>query len=114
MAKSVKVNFIYNMLNTVTLMLFPLITFPYASRILMADGIGKIDFFNSIIQYIILFSSLGIPLYAIRESARVRNDERELSKVSLEVVILHTILSFIGYLVVFVLCFSVDEFRSSI
>ncbi len=109
MAKSVKVNFIYNMLNTATQMLYPLVTFPYASRILLADGIGQVDFFNSIIQYIVLFSSLGIPLYAIRESARVRNDERELSKVSLEIAILHTLLTVIGYLIVFVLCFTVDK-----
>ncbi len=114
MAKSVKVNFIYNMLNTVTQMLFPLITFPYASRILMADGIGQVNFFNSIIQYIILFSSLGIPLYAVRESARVRNDEKELSKVSFEIVMLHTALTFIGYLIVFILCFSVDKIASDL
>ncbi len=102
------------MLNTVTQVLYPLVVFPYASRILLADYIGQVDFFNSIIQYIILFSSLGIPLYAVRESARVRNDAKELSKVSLEIVILHTFLTLFGYLIVFILCFSVDKIAADL
>lgn len=114
MAKSVKVNYIYNMLNTVTQMLFPVITFPYASRILMADGIGQVNFFSSIIQYVVLLSSLGIPLYAVRESARVRNDAKELSRVSMEIMLLHLILTVLGYLIIFILCFTVEEISSSL
>lgn len=74
MAQSVKVNYILNLINTGSQMLFPLITFPYACRVIEADGIGQVNFFTSIIGYISLFTSLGIPMYAIREIARVRND----------------------------------------
>ena len=114
MPKSIKTSFAYNMINVVTRMLFPLITFPYASRILLADGIGLVDFYNSIIQYVVLISSLGIPLYAVRESARVRNDSAELSRTSLEIVILHAGLTILGYLAVFVLCFTIDRIAENI
>lgn len=104
MAKSLKVNFIYNILSTVSSLLFPLIAFSYASRIVMPDGIGKVQFFSSIINYIALFSSLGIPMYGIREIARVRDDLKELSKTTLEIVSLNLLLNCVGYLVVFIIC----------
>lgn len=46
MAKSVKANYLFNLINSASQLLFPLITFPYASRIMMADGIGQVNFFN--------------------------------------------------------------------
>ena len=67
---SIKKNYILNLINTLTGLVFPLITFPYASRILFAEGIGQVQFFQSIIDYIALCSALGIPLYAVREIAR--------------------------------------------
>lgn len=114
MAKSLRINFIYNILNTVSGLLFPLITFPYASRILMAEGIGQVQFFSSIINYILLFSSIGIPLYGIREIARVRDNERDLSKTTLEILILNLLLNVIGYIVVVVLCLTVTKIQVNI
>lgn len=90
-------------------MLFPLITFPYAARILMADGIGQVNFFSSIISYISLFSSLGIPLYAIRETARVRDNQVEFSKTTTEILLLHAGLTLLGYIVVFFIAFTVPK-----
>lgn len=114
MGKSIKINFIYNLLNTVTSLLFPLITFPYVSRILMPEGIGLVNFYQSIIQYIVLLSSLGIPMYAIRETAKYRDDKRKCSITTLEILSLHFILTFIGYLIVFILCCSVSEIKDNI
>jgi O-antigen/teichoic acid export membrane protein len=92
MAKSVKVNFILNLINTATQMLFPLITFPYAARIMQPDGIGQVNFFSSILSYIVLFTSIGIPLYGIREVARVRDDMKQMNIVTAEILILNSIL----------------------
>ena len=50
MAQSVKVNYILNLINTGTQMLFPLITFPYVCRVIEADGVGQVNFFQSIIS----------------------------------------------------------------
>lgn len=112
MGTSVKQNYILNLINTISGLLFPLITFPYASRVLLAEGIGKVQFFDSIIGYILLISSLGIPLYAIREVAKVRNDYREKSKVTAEILLLHCILTFFAYLLVFVIAFTVDKIHA--
>lgn len=114
MGKSIKINFIFNLINTVTGLLFPLITFPYVSRILLPEGIGIINFYQSIIQYIVLLSSLGIPMYAIRETAKFRDDKRKCSVTALEILSLHFILTFIGYVAVFILCCTVSEVKDNI
>lgn len=114
MGKSIKINFVFNLINTVTSLLFPLITFPYISRILLPEGIGIVNFYQSIIQYIVLFSSLGIPMYAIRETAKYRDDSRKCSITTLEILSLHFILTIIGYLIVFVLCSTVAEVKENV
>lgn len=114
MAQSVKVNYILNLINTGSQMLFPLITFPYACRIIEADGIGQVNFFQSIISYISLFTCLGIPMYAIREIARVRNDVVKMNRTATEILLLHTLLTLIGYVVVAILCFTVPQIEANI
>jgi len=114
MGKSLKENYILNLANTILGIIFPLITFPYVSRILLADGIGLVEFYNSIIGYISLFSAIGIPLYAIRESARVRDDKKKLSITTTEILILHTSLTLIGYIVVGVICLTVARVQENI
>ena len=100
MAKSVKVNFVFNLINTISGLLFPLITFPYASRVIMSEGIGQVNFYTSIINYIALFSCIGIPLYGIREIARVRDSQVDLSRTTVEILLLNLLLNVIGYFAV--------------
>lgn len=111
---SVKSNYIFNLINTISGLLFPVITFPYVSRILMADGIGQVNFYLSVISYISTFSSLGIPIYAVRAIARTKEDTRERNKTALELLLLHTFFTLIGYWVVFILATSVSEMQENI
>ena len=103
MYKSLKTNYLFNLANTLLGLLFPLITFPYASRVLLADGIGQVTFFQSIIQYITLLTCLGIPMYAVREIAKIRDNVVMRNKVTIEILLLHLLLSVIGYLIVTIL-----------
>ncbi len=114
MARSIKTNYVFNLLNSVSQLLFPLITFPYASRIMLADGIGQVNFFNSIISYINLFTCLGIPMYAIREVARVRNDAAKVSVTTVEILLLHAMLTVLGYVAVAVICMYVSDVQANI
>lgn len=114
MAESIKTNYIFSLINTISSFAFPIITFPYASRIMLADGIGLVNFYQSIIQYISLFTCLGIPMYAIREIAKVRNNPHECSKVALEILLLHLFLTFVGYLIVYLLCLYVTKIQANI
>lgn len=114
MAQSVKVNYILNLINTGTQMLFPLITFPYVCRVIEADGIGQINFFQSIISYISLFTCLGIPMYAIREIARDRSDVVQMNRTAMEILLLHSMLTLVGYAVVAILCLTVPQIQVNI
>lgn len=114
MTSSIKRNFALNLVNTISGLLFPLVTFPYASRILLADGIGQVQFFQGIISYISLCTALGIPLYAIREIARVRNDRSLCGKTAVEILLLHSVLTLAGYVVVYVLVTTVAKIQVDI
>ena len=69
---SVKFNFIMNFIMSASSIVFPLITFPYISRVLMATGNGKVATASAVITYFNMFASLGIPTYGIRACAKVR------------------------------------------
>lgn len=99
---SIKNNVVLNYVNTLASIVFPLITFPYAARILLPEGIGLVNFQNSIIGYITLLSSLGIPMYAVREVARVRDNIEERNRVTVEITLLSLLLAAGGYVIVFV------------
>lgn len=107
-----KQNILLNGINTLSGIIYPFITFPYAARILLPEGIGTINFLNSIISYIVLLTSLGIPIYAVREIAKVRNDKEERDKVTIEIILLSFLLSIIGYIIVLLLTFFVPQIHA--
>lgn len=78
--KSIKLNAVLNSLRTILNVVFPLITFPYVSRVLLVDEIGKYNFSNSIISYFLLIAALGVDKYAIREGAKYRDDRAKISE----------------------------------
>ena len=64
--KSIKKNTIYNVIKTFSSIAFPLITFPYVSRTLLVDNVGKINFGTSFVNYFLLISTLVINVYSIK------------------------------------------------
>lgn len=97
---SVKVNILLNGINTLVGIIFPVITFPYAARVLLPEGIGAINFLNSIVGYVVFLTSLGIPMYAVKEIARCRDDKEDRDKTTVEIIILSSILCLFGYIAV--------------
>ena len=95
--KSLAINFIMNAILTMSSFIFPLITFPYVSRILLPEGTGKVSFATSVVSYFAMFGQLGIPVYGIRACAIVRDDKEELSRTVHELFIINLIMSFISY-----------------
>ena len=114
MGKSIKANLLLNTINTVSQVFFPLITFPYASRIMGPTGIGQVNFYNSIIGYIVLFTSLGIPMYAVREVAKVRDDIVKMNRTVMEIFLLSSFLTLLGYVAVAIICLFVPEIKADI
>ena len=95
--KSIKRNFIYNAILTMSSFIFPLITFPYVSRILGPAGTGRVSFATSLISYFTMFSQLGIPTYGIRTCSKVRNNHVELTRTAHELLAINLIMSVISY-----------------
>lgn len=100
---SLKGNIILNYINTISGLIFPIITFPYAARVMLPEGIGVVNFQNSIVGYIILLTSLGIPLYGVREIAKCRSDRELRDRTAVEILILSVLLCVFGYAVVWLL-----------
>lgn len=98
MAKSVAKNAVYNGVRTICNMLFPLITYPYATRVLMAENLGKVDFGASIISYFVLIAGLGISTYATREGAGYREDKDSLNGFASQVFTINIMSTIISYL----------------
>jgi O-antigen/teichoic acid export membrane protein len=73
-------NYYYNLLLTVSNLLIPLLSFPYAARVLGPTGIGQAQFIFLVGQYLSIIAALGIPIYGAREVARLRNDPAALSQ----------------------------------
>lgn len=92
--------------------LFALITFPYVSRVLSAEGLGKVNFAISLISYIAIFSQLGIPIYGIRACAKVRDDKVKLSRTVQELMIIQLGTTAIAYIILFVLLFTVPRLQN--
>ncbi len=85
--KSIKKNYILNLINQILVIIIPLILAPYISRVLQPEGVGKYSFVNSIITYFTLFASLGFGYYAQREIAKYQEDKEEQAKVFWEIFI---------------------------
>lgn len=78
-ARSITINAGLNVFRTILSLVVPLITYPYVSRVLGAENLGKVNYVNSIVQYFVLFASLGISTYGIREGAKKRKNINELN-----------------------------------
>lgn len=99
---SLKINFLMNIVLTMSSFIFPLVTFPYISRVLSPVGIGKISLATSVVTYFSMFAQLGIPTYGIRVCAQARDNKEELSRTVQEILIINLITCTISYLAFFV------------
>lgn len=108
--RSVKFGFIMNFILTASSFIFPLITFPYASRILLASGNGKIALVTSVVNYFTMIASLGIPTYGIRACASIRDDKEKLSKTVHELIIIHSVTTIISLFFYFLSILFIDKF----
>lgn len=88
-----KKNYVFNLLLTGFNILFPVISFPYAAKILGPAGIGKVQFILSFTQYFALVAALGIPIYGMRIISQSAHDSKLLYKNLSELLYIHIICS---------------------
>lgn len=101
-------NVLLNGIKTVLSLLFPLITFPYITRVLSPEGIGQANYASSIANYFILIGGLGIASYAIREGAKRSYRKEEFEAFTDEMWTVSLLSALFAYICLFVtLAFSV-------
>lgn len=88
---SIKKNFIYSSFLTTANIIFPLVVYPYVSRVLGVANLGLCSFINSIIDYFVLFSALGINILGIREIAAASKDQNKLDQTFSSLVVINGI-----------------------
>lgn len=107
---SIKKNIIYNILLQVSNILFPLLTFPYISRVLGPEGLGLANFAQNFCLYFILFATLGIPIYGNREIAKAKEDREARSRVFLEITCIKLLTSLLVLLPYFIIILTSEKF----
>lgn len=107
---SVSVNALLSGIRTLLSVIFPLITYPYAARILQVEKLGIVNFSASIIGYFTLMAGLGISTYAVRQGVSLRDDKDLLSHFSSEIFSINIISTFITYIFLFLLILFVPKF----
>lgn len=101
--RSLKRNATLNIIKQICSILFPMVTFPYASRVLGRYSYGKINFSSSIVSYISMIAALGVTAYATREGARIREDKKSTEQFASEVFSINVISTIVAYIVLLLL-----------
>lgn len=109
--KSITKNYIYNMVYQVLILILPLITTPYLSRVLGAEGIGIYSYTYAIVTYFILFGSLGVALYGQREIAYAQDNPTARKKAFIEINIFRFITIFIATIFYYFLFVNGKEYQ---
>ena len=107
---SIKRNFAYSGFLTMAGYVFPLITYPYVSRVLGVTNIGKCNFIDNIIQCFVLISMLGIATVGIREIAKNKEDKVALSKVFTGLFIINSFTTLLALCFLFISIHSIEKF----
>ncbi len=95
-------------------LLFPIINFAYASRVLGPAGIGKVQFVVIFATYFVVIAQLGIPVYGMREVAKARGDKKKLDKLFSELLFINLLSSLSMAVIYGVLIFSIGWFHDSL
>lgn len=104
--KSLSINAVLYVIRNIMKILFPLITFPYISRVLGVDNIGNYNFASSVVNYFILIAELGISTYAVREGARLRGNKEKIGIFINEMFTINILSTLVSYLLlIFTLVF---------
>jgi O-antigen/teichoic acid export membrane protein len=104
-------NTVYNVLKILVLIVFPIIIFPYVSRVLHTENVGKINFGSSFVSYFALLASLGTSAYAVRECSRVKDNRKKLGEVASQILSINLCLTAFAYGLMILCLFLIPKFR---
>lgn len=108
--KSIAKNYFYNLTYQILILLLPLVTASYLARTLGANAIGIYSYTYTIVNYFVIFGSLGISLYGQREIAYVQNDKSKRKEVFIELVFFRFITLLISTIIYYIVIMRNGEY----
>ena len=111
---TVKKNFFFNGLLLLSNLVFPVINFAYASRVLGPAGIGKVQFVVVFATYFVVIAQFGIPVYGMREIAKAKNNREKQDEIFSELLLINLLSSLLLTVIYGTIIFSVGRFHNSI
>ncbi len=106
-------NYLYNVFYQLFIIIAPLITMPYISRVLGPTDVGINSYTNSIVQYFILFGGLGVALYGNRQIAYVRDDRQRLTNTFWEITFMRVATMSISLLAFYAFLYFEHQYRQA-
>lgn len=94
-----KSNISYNVILTLSGYIIGIIVFPYISRVLGVSNIGIVSFVDNIINYFVLFATLGASTIGTREIAKCKGDKEKVNSVFSNLILIYTIYTLIVILI---------------
>lgn len=99
--RNLRTNYLLTILRILSSALVGVFTMPYINRVLGPESLGKVEYVYTIVNYFVLFSALGIPMYGIRQISKVRDIPDQLSKTIVEILIILFSTTVIAYVLIF-------------
>lgn len=100
-------NIIYLYFLTLAKILFPLLTFPYLTRVLSVETYGMVSYVRATIIYMQIFVEFGFGLSAVKDIARSRNNQKVVGEITGNVIAAKIFLSVLAFIILFILCYQV-------
>lgn len=107
-------NIIFLYFLTIAKIVFPLLTFPYLTRVLTVDAYGMVSYVRATIIYMQIFVDFGFSLSAVKDIARIKNDKTRVGEITGDVIIAKLLLCAIGMLILLVLCVSISILQNNL
>lgn len=98
-SKTVAINYLFNMSYQLLVLIVLLITTPYISRVLNADGIGVYSYTYSIVCYFTLCSILGTATYGNKQIGIYQSDPIKRTRKFWDILVLRVITSGLAFLI---------------
>ena len=108
---SVQKNFMWSSILTVSGYFFPLLTFPYVSRVLGVTNIGICNYVDSIITYFCVFSAMGVAVVGVREIASVSDQEERRSNTFISILLLNALFTLISIIILLICITYISKFQ---
>lgn len=93
------VNFLYQAVYQILVLILPIITTPYVSRVLGVEGIGLYSYSYAVVSYFVSFANMGINVFGNREIAAVQHDKEKRSQLFWDLLSIQLSLSSLCFLI---------------